>query len=55
MFYVSTKLFQQNPTFYVTYVKMTEFSSTKIGLFATYVFVFFCIGTKNIYFPRNFA
>jgi hypothetical protein len=40
MFYVPIKLFQQKPTFYMVYVKMTKFG-TKIGRFATHVFVFF--------------
>jgi hypothetical protein len=32
MFYVSTMSFQEKPTFYVIYLKMTKFS-TKINLF----------------------
>jgi hypothetical protein len=39
MFYGHAKLFQQNPTFYIAYLKMTKFG-TKIGLFTTYVFSF---------------
>jgi hypothetical protein len=40
MFYVSTKLFQQKPTFYMVYVKITKIGA-KIGLFVMHVFVFF--------------
>jgi hypothetical protein len=38
----------------MVYVKMIKFG-TKIGPFATYVFVFFAYDTKNIRFSRNFA
>jgi hypothetical protein len=40
MFYVPTKLFQQKPTFYMVYVKITKIGS-KIGVFTVHVFAFF--------------
>jgi hypothetical protein len=50
MFYVPTKLFQQKPTLYMVYVKMTKFG-TKIALFVMHVFIFFiCIGHKEYMF-----
>jgi hypothetical protein len=54
MFYVSTRLFQQKPTFCTIYIKMTKFD-IKIGLFMRHVFVFFAYGIKNLPFLRNFA